>query len=328
MLEANTLFDRYRKCVNGEIDDDCDEALRRYQAARSKISKDNISAEKRKWNELTKDNNSKKLWEKIDWKGNFSKETHQSPIFDGLTVHFENLYKKDNEDDQRKLMELNTDVYIPLLDDPITSIEMEVAMNDMKKGGFDHRIDMFKIMMKVMWPLVLIVMNILFYISYPPKLALSILNALPKKGNLSLSKNYRGIQTLQAFGVLFDRIITNRFKFWLGVNDEQSAFQKFKSTIHQLFTIRLIIELAKKLNITLYIGLFDLEKAFDKVSRYQMLKKLITKGNGNCMLQTLKHLYSCTWCILCYGEEFSKAFRTFTGIRYCIASFMQMILLS
>ena len=212
MVEANRLFDSYRKCVSGEIDDDIDVALRTYQAARSKISKEAISAETKKWKDLTAEKNSKKLWEKIDWKGNLTKEIHQSPIFDDLTVHFEKLYKNENVDDEQNMMELNTDVYIPTLDDPITSNEIETAINEMKKGGFDHRMDMFRIIMKVMWPLILIIMNILFYITYPPKLALSILNALPKKGNLSLAKNYRGIQMLQAFGVLFDRIITNRIK--------------------------------------------------------------------------------------------------------------------
>ena len=78
---------------------------------------------------------------------------HQSPIFDDLTVHFEKLYKNENVDDERKMMELNTDVYIPILDDPITSNEMETALNEMKKGGFDHRMDMFRIIMKVMWPM-------------------------------------------------------------------------------------------------------------------------------------------------------------------------------
>ena len=123
-----------------------------------------------------------------------------------------------------------------------------------------------------------------------------------------------------ALSVLFDRIITNRLHLWLGVNDEQSAFQKGRSTIHQLFTIRLLIEISKKTYKTLYIGLFDLEKAFDKVSRYQLPMKLAKKGIGNNMLQILKRLYSYTLCILTYRKEFSKDFRTFSGIRQGLAS--------
>ena len=37
----------------------------------------------------------------------------------------------------------------------------------------------------------------------------------------------------------------------------------------------ILIETAKKNNTTIYIGCFDIEKAFDKVSRLLLLKKLI-----------------------------------------------------
>ena len=78
---------------------------------------------------------------------------------------------------------------------------------------------------------------------------------------------------LKALSALYDRIMTIRLRKWSGVSYVQSAFQKLKSTIHPLFTIRLLIEIAKATGVTLYIGFFDLEKAFDKVSRYLLLKK-------------------------------------------------------
>ena len=138
-------------------------------------------------------------------------------------------------------------------------------------------------------------MNILFYVAYPAKLAISLLIAIPKKGNLSLPKNYRGIQMLKALAALYDRVITVRLEKWIKICFEQSAFQKFKSALHQLFTIRILIEIAKNTKTSLYIGLFDLEKAFDKVSRLQLLKKLVHLRIGNCMLQAIKRLYTATY---------------------------------
>ena len=82
-----------------------------------------------------------------------------------------------------------------------------------------------------------------------------------------------------------------------------------------IFTIRLLIEIAKATDTTLYIGLFDLAKAFDKVSRYLLLKKLVVRGISKCMLQALKRLYMCTYCVLSFGKEVSDKFRTLTGIR-------------
>ena len=160
----------------------------------------------------------------------------------------------------------------------------------MKNGGYDHRISMLRILTKTLTPLLLLTMNILFYISYPPHLAISLLIALSKKGNLSLPKNYCGIQMLPALAALFDRIITNRLNLWAGIHDVQSAFQKVKSTIHQLFTIRLFIELAKQTNTIVFIGLFDLKKAFDKVSRLSLLKKLVLKRYWKLHVASVKEV--------------------------------------
>ena len=127
---------------------------------------------------------------------------------------------------------------------------------------------------------------------------------------------------LPALGVLYDRIINRRLETWLIklIHDVQSGFQKGKSTLHQIFTIRLIIEISKLTNTTLYIGMFDLAKAFDKVSRLKLLKKLIVLGIGKCMLNALKRVYSFTCCIMVFGKQFSRKFRTLSGIRQGAAS--------
>ena len=74
-------------------------------------------------------------------------------------------------------------------------------------------------------------------------------------------------------------------------------------------------EMAYRTNTTIYIGFFDLEKAFDKVSRYKLLKKLVAMGIGRCMFEAIKKLYLCTYCVLGFGKEFSTEFQTFSGIR-------------
>ena len=318
LIIIQCLLQNLRKCITGE-NNNFDEILQQYQDSRNKISKEIFTAENGRWKELIDGNDSKKLWEKISWKGDMSKNVFQPPIFEDMTAFFEDLYTNDSKD-LAKIDELSTNTYEPALDDPISNEELDLAMNNMKNGGYDHRIGIFKIMKKVMHPLILLLLNALFFVAYPIKLAISLLSALPKAGDLSLSMNFRGIQMLPALAVLYDRVITNRLLTWLQVHDVQTAFQKFKSTLHQLLTMRLLIELAKKENITLYIGLFDLAKAFDKVSRYQLLKKLIIRGIGNCMLQALKRLYMHTYCILSFGREMSNKFRTFAGIRQGAAS--------
>ena len=321
MDDANKKFNNLRSCLNGDTDEDKDELLRLYQESRNLLSKEIYVTEQNQWSQLLSNRNSKSIWAKIDWNGNVRKQTSNAPIFEDLTSHFEDLYKP-NVNDFKKINELTTDVYVESLDKPIDKEELDTAMNEMKKSGYDHRIEMFKIIYSIMSPLLLILYNIMFYISYPAILTVSLLNAIPKKGNLSLPVNFRGIQMLPGMGVLYDRIINNRLKSWIidKIRDVQSAFQKGKSATHQIFAIRLLVEISKLHNTTIYIGMFDLEKAFDKVSRYKMLTKLISLGIGNVMLQALKRIYTNTYCILCYGQEFSRKFQTFTGIRQGAAS--------
>ena len=291
--------------------------LETYQKSRKEVSIEILTKEQAKWDEVIGDG-SKKLWEKIDWKGNLNSEKTQTTNFEDLTSNFEQLYSAP-EEELDKIEELVSERYVPELDDPITKEELDKAMGNMKNGGYDHRIDNFKPIVKIFSPLILLILNIMFYISYPIELAVSLLSAIPKPGPPS-PRNFRGIQMLRALAVLYDRIITNRLELWVCVNAVQSGFQKLKSTLHQIFTIRLLIEIAKMTNTTLYIGMFDLEKAFDKVSRYKLLQKLIAKGIGNCMLQALKRIYKFTYCVLSYGHDISKKFRTFTGIRQGAAS--------
>ena len=114
---------------------------------------------------------------------------------------------------------------------------MEAAIKEMKKGGFDYNLNILKLLVLIMSPLLLLFFNIMFYISYPVSLARSLLSAIPKKGNLSLPENFRGVQMLSALSALYDRIITIRLRKWCGMNNivsyAQSAFQKGNSTYHQ-----------------------------------------------------------------------------------------------
>ena len=88
------------------------------------------------------------------------------------------------------------------------------------------------------------------------KLCLSLLHAIPKKGNLRLVTNFRGIQMQPLLGLLYDRIIALRLIAWAKINSEQSAFQKGKSTVDQIFTLRVVIALAKRYQKSLFVGFF------------------------------------------------------------------------
>ena len=116
-------------------------------------------------------------------------------------------------------------------------------------------------------------------------------------------------------GLLYDRIIALRLIAWAKINSEQTAFQKGKGTLDQIFTLRVVIALAKRYHKPLFLGFFDLSKAFDKVSRVLLLKCLIKLGIGTCLLEALKAMYLCTRCVLKSAGKLSDVFYTYSGIK-------------
>ena len=131
-------------------------------------------------------------------------------------------------------------------------------------------------------------MNLMFYVQYPAQCLVSLLFAIAKKGGAAKSFNVRGIQMMTSFACVFDRVLDARLDLWLPISDEQSAYQKLKSTLNYIFTLRLLIALAKHYKKPLYIGFFDIAKAFDRVSRLILFKKLVKIGISQCMLRALQ----------------------------------------
>ena len=328
--KVNNSYSNYKKIMgdNSSTDNDRENALNAYLRDRKAIHYELLKKECDYWSSIVSNNDARSLWSKIDWNGNYSrKKPSQHPSINEFQTFFEDLYTCKDKDELVNIDNLRSDVNIPVLDDPIIETEVEDALKSMKNGGFDYNLPILFILFSCFKNTILLLLNFIFFVKYPIYLALSLLSIIPKKGNLLLPKNYRGIQMLRAIGSLYDRIIAKRLYKWMHVENEQSAFQKGKSTILQIFTLRLLIEIANKKNITLYIACVDLEKAFDKVSRYRLLSKLVLRGIGSVMLEALKNIYLHTTCIINLYGCFSDSFITMSGIRQGSASSVLLFIL-
>ena len=267
-----------------------------------------------KYKLIVDNKNSKDLWRAIDWSGEIKISAPlQHPHIEELSEHFTTLYEPIKNDGD--ISQLNSNIYIPETDDPITLRELIESGSQMKKGGYDYYLSMLKLLLSSVAGVVLLLMNTILFDKFPVNLCTSVLTAIPKSGNLKLANNYRGIQMQPLLANLYDRILSNRLMRWVKINNEQTAFQKGKSTIDQIFILRIIISLIKGSNLTLYIGFFDLSKAFDRVSRYLLLKQLLKLGIGSVIFNSLKSIYSVTRCVLKGFGKLSEVFETFTGIK-------------
>nr|CAH8856167.1 unnamed protein product [Trichobilharzia regenti] len=93
---------------------------------------------------------------------------------------------------------------------------------------------------------------------------------LPKKGDLSQCKNWRGIMLLSIPSKIPSRIILERIKqanLDEKLRPEQVGFRRNKSCIDQIATLRIIIEQNLEWQSPLYLNFIDFEKAFDSVDR-------------------------------------------------------------
>ena len=293
-----------------------DAAMNRYNNLRNKLTIEVLKEDHSKWVNVLKENTSSELWERIDWNGKLNAPPSTNfPPPEVFAVHFEDLFKPTDDKECDMIMDLQSNVTIPMLDDPITQSEVEDAMDDMKKGGYDYPLPVVNILRQLFLPALVLLMNLIFFVKYPIQLAVSLLFTIPKSGDLSIATNFRGIQMMKSLACLYDRIVNTRLLAWIRVSDVQTAYQKGKSILIHLFTVRLLIELAKSCDITLYIGFFDIAKAFDHVSRLLLLKKLVSIGVGRCMLKALKMMYFATYCVVNGKDMCSNKFRMFTGIR-------------
>ena len=315
--ECDRLFKKY---VDGLSDEHCSDQRRKmncesYQKQRNTLNNINMMKHENEYSNILKSGDDKKLWNKINWSGKLTSPPTNQPNVSELADHFETLYQPLEEENFIELQEIKSNVYIPATDDAITANELDNAAMEMKKGGWDYSLPVLRVMMSCVSVCMLMLCNAIFFHRFPLQLALSILHAIPKTGNLSLPTNFRGIQIQPLFAVLYDRIIGNRLISWAKICYEQTAFQKGKGTLNQIFTVRLLIALTKRYKRTLYIGFFDLSKAFDKVSRVLLLQSLVKMGVGSCLLEAIKAMYAITRCVLKSCGKLSDIFCTYTGIK-------------
>ena len=102
---------------------------------------------------------------------------------------------------------------------------------------------------------------------------------LPKKGDLQDLNNWRGISLMQHISKLFNRLQLERLRDSLDqfLLSEQAGFRPGRSTIHQIITLKMLIDDAKSFNgrglAACYV---DFCKAFDSISRWAVQAMLLS----------------------------------------------------
>ena len=102
----------------------------------------------------------------------------------------------------------------------------------------------------------------------------------PKKGDLGLAKNYRGITLTSIAAKIYNALLRNRIEPKIDniLRKNQNGFRRNRSTTSQILTIRRIFEGVRAKNLQATLIFVDFTKAFDSIHRGKMEKILLAYG--------------------------------------------------
>ena len=102
----------------------------------------------------------------------------------------------------------------------------------------------------------------------------------PKKGDLRLAKNYRGITLTSIAAKIYNALLWNRIEPKIEgiLRKNQIGFRRNRSTTSQILTIRRILEGVRAKNLQATLLFVDFTKAFDSIHRGKMEQILLAYG--------------------------------------------------
>ena len=254
-------------------------------------SSENITnTETQRWIKLVDSADAHEIWQAIDWNGKFpvTIQNKDTPTDEEFCWYFANLLNPPSTHD---LSIPHTEVYIPLLDDAITEVEVfnQIRSTHPKKApGHDGIPPGILHFLPMAWiTLLTYLMNLVFSSSFPTQWTVAKLFTIFKKGARYATENYRGISILVTLSKVYDGILNKRFSRWYKPDIEQAGALEGRSCAEQLLTLRLLIDIARYTKQTLYVTFIDYVKAYDKINRNTLLKMLAYQGCGSKFLRAI-----------------------------------------
>ena len=103
----------------------------------------------------------------------------------------------------------------------------------------------------------------------PKEWGLSGITPIPKKGNLTITDNYRGISLTQVASKIYNRCLLNRVRPVIDkvLRPNQNGFRKGRSTTSHILALRCIVEELENHDMEAVLTFIDFRKAFDCIDR-------------------------------------------------------------
>ena len=119
---------------------------------------------------------------------------------------------------------------------------------------------------------------------------------LPKKGDLGITGNYRGISLTVTAAKIFNKMILDRIRPHLDplLRINQNGFRAGRSTLSQILTLRRLIEGINAKQLPAVLTFVDFSKAFDSIHRGKLVEILKAYGIPTKLVEAINILYKDT----------------------------------
>ena len=118
----------------------------------------------------------------------------------------------------------------------------------------------------------------------------------PKKSDLELAKNYRGITLISIAAKIYNSLLRNRIEPKIDniLRKNQNGFRRNRSMTSQILTIRRILEGVRAKNLQVTLLFVDFTKAYHSIYRGKMERILLAYGLPKESVAVITILYRST----------------------------------
>ena len=150
----------------------------------------------------------------------------------------------------------------------------------------------------------------------PSQWTTSVIVPLPKKVDLSLMTNYRGISLLSITAKVYNKILLNRIRDHVDsiLRSNQAGFRSGRGCVQQIHMLRMIMEGFQYYQLPLTVTFIDFKKAFDSINRKVMFALLRHYGIPEPLVNAIGALYNNAKSAEMVDGNISEPFEVSTGV--------------
>ncbi|KAI8427072.1 hypothetical protein MSG28_014711 [Choristoneura fumiferana] len=157
-----------------------------------------------------------------------------------------------------------------------------------------------------------------------------LLVKVPKKGDLSVCDNWRGITLLPTAAKVLAKILLNRMSPEIAgtLREEQAGFRSGRTCTDHTNTLRILIESCVEWRAELFLAFVDFEKAFDSVQWSALWSCLRQRGIPSKYIGIIQSLYNGSICKVVHDQVLGEPIPVTAGVKQgCLLSPLLFIIL-